>query len=577
MKIFRVITILLFGLILFSHCKSSHSTPTASVPYTLTFNGKDADGGGPMASQSVKSGESIILPANGFSKTGYTFVGWTTDETSNSAVYKDQASFTMGSNDITLYAIWGQTRTFKLCSNSECALKIEKTFGEGYTDNFMDIIDTPFTNTGQAFQCWASNSASDCRTGTHYANGASFTMGSSDMTLYAIWTPDFKTITFNINDDPGSGTTVTQNIALNSSAKLTANSFSNNGWTFAGWSESPNGSVKYANSASFTMGSSDMPLYAIWSGIVSTLAGGNGFSGDGYADGTGTDARFYAPNGITYSGGFLYVADTNNHAIRKLDIASGTVSTLAGSGTAGSADGTGPGASFNSPRGITKNGSYLYVADTGNNTIRRIDISTGIVSTIGNATFNWPSGITTDGNYLYITDKGNKAIRKIEISTGAVSTLDCHDDSTGTSTTFNGPNGITTDNTSLYITDNYIIRKIVISTGAVSTLAGNGTAGSADGTGTAASFNYPSGITIDSGKTYLYVADTNNNKIRKIAISDGKVTTIAGGGAQSDSPVNGLGTVASFSYPTGIAFDSDHTYWYIADTLNHQIRKMSQN
>jgi len=141
---------------------------------------------------------------------------------------------------------------------------------------------------------------------------------------------------------------------------------------------------------------------------------------------------------------------------------------------------------------------------------------------------------------------------------------------TGTSASFNSPYGITTDGTNLYVadTENHLIRKIVISTGAVTTLAGTGSSGSANGTGTSASFNNPIVITTDG--TILYVADNDNHLIRKIVISTGEVTTLAGTG--SSGSANGTGTSASFYNPIGMT--TDGTNLYVADTSNNLIRKI---
>jgi hypothetical protein len=208
----------------------------------------------------------------------------------------------------------------------------------------------------------------------------------------------------------------------------------------------------------------------------------------------------------------------------------GVVTTLAGTiGTSGTANGTGAAARFYYPDGITTDGTNLYVADSYNHTIRKVVISSGAVTTLAGtagtsgtangtgaaARFYYPYGITTDGTNLYVADTNNYTIRKIVISSGAVTTLA---GTAGTSGTANGtgaaarfyyPDGITTDGTNLYVADtnNYTIRKIVISSGAVTTLAGTaGTSGTTDDTGTNARFYYPYGITTDG--TYLYVADT---------------------------------------------------------------------
>jgi len=210
--------------------------------------------------------------------------------------------------------------------------------------------------------------------------------------------------------------------------------------------------------------------------VVSRLAGGS----TGSANGTGTSASFYNPKGITTDGTNLYVADYNNHLIRKIVISTGVVTTVAGTGWNGSANGTGTSASFYNPKGITTDGTNLYVADYGNHLIRKIVISTGAVTTLAGTG-----------------------------SSGSVN-------GTGTSASFGNPKGITTDGTNLYVADysNHLIRKIVTSTGVVTTVAGTGSSGSANGTGTSASFYYPQGITTDG--TNLYVADYNNHLIRKI-------------------------------------------------------------
>ena len=267
----------------------------------------------------------------------------------------------------------------------------------------------------------------------------------------------------------------------------------------------------------------------ISTGVVTTLAGtGSSGSAD---NSTGTLASFKDPMGITTDGTNLYVADFSDHVIRKIVISTGAVTTVAGklwggAGDPGSANGTGTSASFYNPRGITTDGTNLYVADKGNHLIRKIVISTGVVTTLAgtgssgsangtgtSASFKGPCGITTDGTNLYVSDTYNHLIRKIVISTGVVTTL--AGGSRG-SADITYPHGITTDGTNLYVADttNYLIRKIVISTGAVTTIAGTGSAGSANGTGTSASFYYPRAITTDG--TNLYVAEYTNNRIRKI-------------------------------------------------------------
>jgi hypothetical protein len=313
---------------------------------------------------------------------------------------------------------------------------------------------------------------------------------------------------------------------------------------------------------------------------VTTFAGpAAGTTTSGNADGIGTSTSFNSPRGITTDGNNLYVTDSSNNKIRKIVISTGVVTTLAGGGSGTSTDGTGTSASFNNPRGITTDGTNLYVADVNNNKIRKIVIATGVVTTLAgggsgtstdgtgtSASFNNPQGITNDGTNLYVSDTNNNKIRKIVIATGAVLTL------TGTSASFNSPRGITTDGTNLYVADrdNHKIRKIVIATGAVTTLAGTGSQGSSDNSnGTSASFKKPLGITTDG--TNIYVADTYNHKIRKIVISTGAVTTLAGSN-NGGSTDHESGTSAQFERPRGIT--TDGTNIYVADTDNNKIRKI---
>jgi hypothetical protein len=264
-------------------------------------------------------------------------------------------------------------------------------------------------------------------------------------------------------------------------------------------------------------------------GTVTTLAGQ---SDNGSTDATGTSASFYKPRGITTDGTNLYVADFGNHRIRKIVISTGVVTTLAGS-SQGSTNGTGTSAAFDEPYGITTDGTNLYVAESGEHKIRKIVIDNGTVTTLAgtgsqgyldhitgtSARFYRPQAITTDGTNLYVADYSNHRIRKIVIDNGTVTTL--AGSSSGSTDTADGtpsfkkPRGITTDGTNLYVADdNQRIRKIVISTGVVTTLAGSSQGYLDHITGTLAEFNSPYGITTDG--TNLYVADWGNHRIRKI-------------------------------------------------------------
>lgn len=296
--------------------------------------------------------------------------------------------------------------------------------------------------------------------------------------------------------------------------------------------------------------------------VATTLAGSD-LGGWGVTDGIGNAALFHSPLGVAADGnGNLYVADYDNNKIRKIIIATATVTTFAGG--------------FYKPSGVALDGNgNIYVSDTYNNEIRKIVIATGIVTIIAGqttsgsadgtgtaASFNNPYALATDGSgNVYVCDFNNNKIRKIVIATGVVTTLAGNNtagstNGTGTSASFKGPNGIATDgNGNLYVADllNHEIRKIVIATGVVTTLAGTTTAGSADGTGAAASFNSPTGVTAD-GNGNLYVTDRYIYKIRKIVIATGAVTTISG--------VCLSGTTDG---PKGIAVDGSSGNIYFSD------------
>jgi sugar lactone lactonase YvrE len=300
-----------------------------------------------------------------------------------------------------------------------------------------------------------------------------------------------------------------------------------------------------------------------------------GAGAPGSADGTGAAAQFDQPYGVALdSSGNLYVADRKNQTIREIT-SGGVVTTIAGlAGTFGSADGTGSDARFNFPAGVAVgSGGEVYVADSNNDTIRRI--SQGSVTTIAGAAgtsgstdgsgatglMNQPYGIAIDssGN-LYVAEFGNDIIRKVT-QQGAVTTLagvaltPGHADGTGNAATFSSPTGIAIDGSgNLYVADagNNTIR-MVTSAGVVTTLAGKaGAAGSTDGTGSAARFNSPRGLTVDSNGN-VYVADAGNSCVRKVTPA-GVVTTLAGSpGNYANVP--GTGAAAIFDAPAGIAVD----------------------
>lgn len=313
---------------------------------------------------------------------------------------------------------------------------------------------------------------------------------------------------------------------------------------------------------------------------VWTLAG-DGTSGS--VDGVGAGARVNGPRGLAVdASGSLFVADTYNHLIRKIT-PYGEVTTIAGSpSVSGYSDGANTSALFNAPHGIAidSNGN-LFVADSGNHVIRRIDLAGNVTTVAGspsvsgfvNATgtdaiFNLPWGVAIDSgaNYLYVTDFNNDAVRQIDLVTSGVTTF--------TTTSVSGPSGLAID-----ASDNLLIANASASTileitpgGTVTVVAGTGTAGfSGDGgAATSAQFDKPRAVSTDSNGD-VYVADTFNYRIRKFT-RGGNVTTIAGDGtnAMQDGPA----ASARFGALFGIAVRGAGARVYVADWAHHRLRVM---
>ncbi len=322
------------------------------------------------------------------------------------------------------------------------------------------------------------------------------------------------------------------------------------------------------------------------------LAGSDG--GRGFRDGVGRSARFHVPFGLAFdSGGNLYVADSNNHTIRRIT-PSGVVTTLAGAaGQPGSQDGIGSASRFYLPSGVAvDSANNIYVADEGNHTIRKLSPAGAVTTLAGapgetgssdgtesTARFSFPRGLAADaeGN-IYVADAGTHIIRKIAPS-GAVTTLAGTAGQSGSTdglraeARFDVPSSLALDRDgNLYVADsrNHIVRKVTQS-GAVSTIAGLADQpGSGDGDRSTARFDRPEAVAVD-GAGNVYVADYNNFTIRRITPT-GLVSTFAGTARQRGS-TDGTGPAARFSLNRGLAFDSAGNL-YVADG-NQAIRHIT--
>ena len=323
--------------------------------------------------------------------------------------------------------------------------------------------------------------------------------------------------------------------------------------------------------------------------------------GDG---GPATSASLKAPNGVSVdASGNLFIADTSNRRVRRVDAATGVITTVAGDGTSGFSGDGGPAtsASLGGPSGVAVDASgNLFIADASNHRARRVDVSTGVISTVaGNdslgfsgdggpatsASLNIPYGVAVDasGNLL-IADTFNLRVRRVDASTGVITTVAGNgtqgfsgDGGPATSASLNLPLGVAVDSSSnLLIASqfNNRVRRVDAATGVITTVAGNGTPGfSGDGgPATGASLRGPSGIAVDASGN-LFIADAFNNRIRRVDGSTGVITTVVGNGTFGFSGDGGPATNASLRFPVGVAVDASGNL-FIADTSNRRVRRV---
>ena len=338
-------------------------------------------------------------------------------------------------------------------------------------------------------------------------------------------------------------------------------------------------------------------------GAINRIAGNGteGYAGDG---GVATVAELNEVTGVAVdSSGNVYIADQNSQRIREAAVSTGIINTIAGNGTAGySGDsGAATSAKLHTPYGVAVDSSgNIYIADTANNRVREVTASTGVISTIagtGTAGYSGDGGAATSaklhgpqsvaidvsGN-VYISDTGNNRIRKVTVSTGVISTVAgtgtggfSGDGGAATSAKLDGPWGIAVDSSSnVYIADIYNsrIRKVTASTGIISTIAGNGTQGSSGdgGAATSAELYSASGVAVDSSGN-VYIADSGDNRVREVTVSTGVINTIAGTGTAGYSGDGGAANSTELDRPYDVAVDSIGNV-YIADSDNWAIREV---
>ena len=314
-------------------------------------------------------------------------------------------------------------------------------------------------------------------------------------------------------------------------------------------------------------------------GTISAIAGSSTATFSGDDDVYSWSANLNYPTDVAVdSVGNIYIADTNNHRIRKIDISTNIITTVAGNGTAAySGDGgLATLASLNSPYGVAVDAAgNIYIADTYNNRIRKVNIAGNISTVAGGdvydysgdggsalgAAMRYPFGVALDnaGN-IYISDRFNNCIRKVTVADGKISTIagkpaNLYDGNpaatAATAVKLNYAHGVGTGPSGqVYIADtkNNIVRMISATTGSITTIAGTVSAGGYSGDGgyaTSATLNNPYGVAADPGGN-VYIADSYNNVIRKVTPgSPGTITTVAGDG-----------TTAILSGPRSVATDT---------------------
>jgi sugar lactone lactonase YvrE len=352
-------------------------------------------------------------------------------------------------------------------------------------------------------------------------------------------------------------------------------------------------------------------LIALYPGIISTLSGNGTW---GYEDSSNPAmAMFRNPQGIALdgSGAVAYVADSVNQRIRKVTLASGAVSTVAGTGSAGFAGDGGPAtsASLNTPTGVAVDGAgNLYIADQGNNLIRRVEAATHIIHTVAgggtvasgsdklgdggpatSAILYGPQSVALDpaGN-LYIADAFHNLVRMVNAASGTITVVAGGGTSAGTdgfgdggaatSAMLNNPCGLALDSAgNLYIadTDYNLVRRVDLTTGIITAVAGNGNSGYTgdNGLASSATLSSPQGVVLDAANN-IYVADFGNNAIRQISASTQKILTLAGRGSTGYYGDGGNPAVAFLTNPTSLAV-AENGNLYIADYGNNVIREVS--
>jgi len=487
--------------------------------YPVTYDANDGTGTAPTESDKPAGATFPAAAANSFTApSGKMFKEWNTASDGSGTGYAPGATVTMPAGNLTLYAIWEDipltTYTVTYAPNGGTGTApAESDKPAGAT--FAAAANSFTAPSGKRFKEW--NTASD-GSGIAYAPGATVTMPAGNLTLYAIWEDVTYTVTYDANGGTGVAPAESDKTA-GATFAAAANSFTApSGKRFKEWNTASDGSgIAYAPGATVTMPAGSLTLYAVWKTIPISVD-----TFDGYM--ITTFAGFSEPSSVAVDGsGSIYVADSGNNAIRKINADGSSIVTL--------------GSGFYWPRGVAVDGSgNIYVADSGNRVIKKMNADGSDIVTLGSG-FSNPVGIAVDGSgYIYVADSGNSTVKKMNADGSNIVTL---------GSGFNVPCGVTVDGSgNIYVADyaNSVVKKMNADGSNIVTLGSR--------------FSGPNGVAVD-GAGNIYVADYVNSVVKRMNADGSNIVTFRMG----------------FSWPRDVAVDGSGNI-YVADSGNSSIKKI---
>jgi len=589
--------------------------PPEALSVSVSGNGKVTSNGSPVqiscsgpapdsgtCSMNVYYGNTITLTESPF--TGYKFSGWggncsgtsSTCSLSMTSAKSVTATFTPIPETLTVTVSGSGSVSSSPSGINSCTATCSATFNYGTSVQLSASPASGYYFAGWSGACTGRGTCTVSMTGAKNVT-ATFTLPPETLTVAVVGGGSVTSSPSGIACPTTCSVTFLQGTSVTLSASPVGI------YSFAGWSGACSGTS--GCTVSMNNATSVSAAFTLPAGIINTVAGDGtqDYSGDG---GAATSAGLFWPAGVAVdTAGNIYIADGNNNRIRKVTASTGVISTVAGDGTAGyNGDGIEATiAELYDPSGVAVDtAGNIYISDLGNSRIRKVTVSTGIISTVagdGTGGYNGdgitatsaelgnPSGVAVDtaGN-IYISDYSNNRIRKVTASTGIISTVAGNgtggysgDGGAATSAELYWPHGVAVDAVgNIYIADtsNNRIREVMASTGIISTVAGDGTA-SYNGDGiaaTSAELHSPEGVAVDTAGN-IYTADLFNYRVRKVTASTGIISTVAGDGTGGYNGDGIAATSAELYWPIGAAVDTTGNI-YIADQFNNRIRAVGQ-